>query len=120
MMVQEGRMSESPGGAPPGAAADLRRDVDAIKSDLAALREDLASIVNSAVQAGKAQAGDARERLSDMARSRLEQVGSTWEDANLRGREILDQVQHQIEDRPLQAVGIAFAAGLVLGALARR
>jgi ElaB/YqjD/DUF883 family membrane-anchored ribosome-binding protein len=119
-MVQEGRMSESPGGVSPGASADLRRDVDAIKADLAALRSDLASIVNSAVQAGKAQAGDAKDRLGEAARSRLDQVGSVWEDATLRGREMLDQAQQQIEDRPLQAVGIAFAAGLVLGVIVRR
>jgi ElaB/YqjD/DUF883 family membrane-anchored ribosome-binding protein len=120
-MVQDGRVNpESQGSASVAGAADVRRDVDSIKSDLAALRADLSALINSAVHAGKVQAGDATERLSKAARSRLEQLGGTWEDFSSRGREAAQQVQHRIEERPLQAVGIAFVSGLVLGVLARR
>ena len=122
-MVQDGRIGDSAAAAPPptaAQAADLRRDVESIKSDLSALRTDLSALINSAIQAGKVQAGDATDRISQAARSRLDQLGSTWEDLGGRGREALHQVQGRIEQRPLQAVGIAFGAGLLLGALARR
>lgn len=122
-MVQEGRVNPPPeasvGGTPAG-AAEVRRDVESIKSDLAALRADLSALINSAVNAGKVQAGDARERLSTAARSRLDQMGSAWGDMGGRGREAVDQVQRRIEERPLQAVGIAFVSGLLLGVIARR
>lgn len=119
-MVQEGRVNQEP---PPGGAAsggpDVRRDVETIKSDLAALRADLSALINSAINAGKVQAGDARECLSTAARSRLDQLGSAWGGVNSRGRETLEGVQQRIEERPLQAVGIAFVSGLLLGVIAR-
>jgi ElaB/YqjD/DUF883 family membrane-anchored ribosome-binding protein len=119
-VVQDGKHTDPAAQAAASAASELRRDVDAIRADLGALREDLTAIVNSAVNAGKAQAGDATERLTQAARSRLDQMGTAWEDMNLRGREALDQVQSRIEEHPLQSVGIAFAAGLLLGVIVRR
>jgi ElaB/YqjD/DUF883 family membrane-anchored ribosome-binding protein len=122
-MVQDGRVNADPtSGAAAGGAAgvDVRRDVESIKSDLAALRADLSALINSAIHAGKAQAGDATERLSTVARSRLEQLGSAWEDVSSHGQEMAQQARQRIEQRPLQAVGIAFVSGLLLGAIARR
>jgi ElaB/YqjD/DUF883 family membrane-anchored ribosome-binding protein len=115
-MVQDGGGTTDGG---PG-AAELRRDVDAIRADMAALREDLSALVGSAVRAGKVQAGDASQRLTDAARSRLDQIGSAWGGVNDRGQELLEQAQQRIGERPLQSVGIAFAAGLLLGAAVKR
>ena len=90
-MVQEGRVNpESTPGAAATGSADVRRDVETIKSDLAALRADLSALIGSAVNAGKVQAGDARERLSTAARSRLDQFESAYGDLNSRGREVVD------------------------------
>ncbi len=120
-MVQEGRVNpESTPGAAATGSADVRRDVETIKSDLAALRADLSALIGSAVNAGKVQAGDARERLSTAARSRLDQFESAYGDLNSRGREVVDRVQQEIEERPLRSVGIAFVSGLLLGVIARR
>jgi ElaB/YqjD/DUF883 family membrane-anchored ribosome-binding protein len=120
-MVQDGRIGDAAAGAATGPqGADLRRDVESIRSDMAALRADFSALVNSAIQSGKAQAGGATERMAQAARSRLEQMGSAWEDLGGRGREALHEVQGRIESRPLQAVGLAFVTGLVLGAIARR
>jgi ElaB/YqjD/DUF883 family membrane-anchored ribosome-binding protein len=123
-MVQDGGRTESgKGNAGAGAAAgtaDLRRDVDAIRADMAALREDLSALVGSAVRAGKAQAGDASQRLTDAARSRLDQMGTAWGGVSDRGQEFLEQAQQRIGERPLQSVGIAFAAGLLVGAIVKR
>jgi ElaB/YqjD/DUF883 family membrane-anchored ribosome-binding protein len=123
-MVQDGGRTESgaagSGAAAAAGAADLRRDVDAIRADLAALREDLSALVGGAVRAGKARAGDASQRFTDAARSRLDQMGSAWEGVGDRGQELLDQAQQRIGERPLQSVGIAFAVGLLVGAAARR
>jgi ElaB/YqjD/DUF883 family membrane-anchored ribosome-binding protein len=121
-MVQDGRIGEPGAAAAPtsGASPDLRRDMESIKCDMAALRADLSALVNSAIQAGKVQAGDARERISSAARSRLGQAETAWQDVSGRGQEVLRQAQVRIADKPLQAVGIAFGAGLLLGAIARR
>jgi ElaB/YqjD/DUF883 family membrane-anchored ribosome-binding protein len=121
-MVQEGRIDGGAGTAAAGTGGgiDLKRDVDALRSDLSALREDIAALVGSAVHAGKARAGDATGRIADAARSRLQQLGSAWEGATDRGQELLEQAQHRIEERPLQSVGVAFLAGVLIGALVRR
>jgi ElaB/YqjD/DUF883 family membrane-anchored ribosome-binding protein len=119
-MVQDGKTDGGGGAGGAAGAAELRRDVDAIRADLAALREDISALAGSAVRAGKARAGDASQRLSDAARSRLDQIGSAWGGVSDRGQEFLEEAQQRIGERPLQSVGIAFAAGLLVGAIVKR
>lgn len=112
-MVQEGGL----GGV---ATPEIRSDVEAIKADLAALRAEMANLVQDVVSAGKAGAGHAGSRIADAARDRLDQVGQAWEQATEQGRQMVESIQEKIEERPLASIGIAFGAGLLLGALLRR
>jgi ElaB/YqjD/DUF883 family membrane-anchored ribosome-binding protein len=80
----------------------------------------VANLVQDVVSVGKARAGDAGSRIADAARSRLDQAGVAWEQATEQGRQIVENIQERIEERPLASIGIAFGAGLLLGALLRR
>ncbi|MEX2217938.1 MAG: hypothetical protein WD749_04190 [Phycisphaerales bacterium] len=113
-MVQEGHVGGV--GAPP----EIRSDVEAVKADIAALRAEVANLVQDVVVLGKVRAGDAGQRIADAARSRLDQLGTVWEQAQEQGKEALERIQDQIEERPLTSIGVAFGAGLLLGALLRR
>jgi ElaB/YqjD/DUF883 family membrane-anchored ribosome-binding protein len=113
-MVQEGRVGEIAG------QPQVRADVEAIKSDLAALRAEVSNLMQDVVSVGKVRAGDAKQRISDAARSRLDQLGSAWEQASDQGKQLVENLQCQIEERPLTSLGVAFGAGLLLGALLRK
>lgn len=74
---------------------DLKGDVDALKDDLARLREDLKTFAGDAVEQGKLSA----EAAKDAAKEKYENT--------------LDSVESFVQEKPLTAVGIAFAAGVV-------
>ena len=113
-MVQEGRVGDVVNNPA------VRADVEAIKSDIAALRAEVSNLMQDVVSAGKARAGDAGQKIADAARSRLDQLGTAWEQASEQGKQYLETVQDKIEERPLAAIGIAFGAGVLLGALLKK
>jgi ElaB/YqjD/DUF883 family membrane-anchored ribosome-binding protein len=92
------------------AERDLGKDVDAIKSDLDALRKDLASIVETVKGTAKSRA----ETEIDALQKRLNQIAA---DVQSSGRDSLHAVEGQIGDKPLVSVAVAFAVGLMLGKL---
>lgn len=89
---------------------DLNKDVDAIKSDLDALRKDL----SNALETIKGSARSRAESEIDALQKRLNSIAS---DVQTTGRESLRAVEGQIGDKPLVSVAVAFAVGLMLGKL---
>lgn len=102
------------------ASADLRRDIDSVKEDLAALRVDLVAAMRDMVDAGKSEAGDARDRLEGALRDRLERMGETARQAAARGKKAVESAERYVEDNPLQSLAVAFGVGVLLGAVLRR
>src|SRR3954466_11635716 len=88
----------------------LRRDLEAIKSDLKKLKNSGGSFAKSAFEAGKSSIFEAKGQL-----------GESLKAASIKGRaglqDLRDDVEGRIEERPLAAVGTALLAGLVVGLL---
>ena len=102
------------------AAADLRRDVDAIKDDINLLKTDLVAAMRDLVEAGKAGAGDAKEKLEVAVQERLQRVSDAAHAVADRGRRAADSVHHYVEQKPMQSLAIAFGVGILLGAALRK
>ncbi len=92
---------------------------NSLKGDLAALRSELAGVVNAirtlgdnAVATAKRQQGVAIDRLAAEA-------GSLAEEATGVAKDQLADLETRIRAKPLAAVAIAFAVGLLLGSLRR-
>ncbi len=81
-------------------------DLDAVKKDLAALRDDLASLSRSVVREGARTARDAKESVKESVKDSVERASA--------------QVDHLIESRPYTTLLVAFTAGLFASALIRR
>lgn len=77
-------------------------DIDTIKADIAALRDDIGSITASAVRDG----ADTVRKAGKAARDKVASA--------------LEQVQGFVEERPVTAMFIAFGAGLLASSLLRR
>jgi ElaB/YqjD/DUF883 family membrane-anchored ribosome-binding protein len=92
------------------AERDLNKDVDAIKTDLDALRKDLGSVLETIKGTAKSRA----ESEIDALQKRLNQMAA---DLQTSGRDSLRAVEGQIGEKPLVSVAIAFAVGLMVGKL---
>ncbi len=92
------------------AERDLNKDVDAIKSDLDALRKDVSSVVETIKGTAKSRA----ESELDALHKRLNQIAA---DLQTSGRDSLRAVEGQIGEKPLVSVAVAFAVGLMIGKL---
>jgi len=79
------------------AERDLSSDVQALKKDLAELRDDIAAMGGTMVSEGKKRASKMRASVEDSVESSVETVRDT------------------IEERPFTSLLVAFGAGLVFG-----
>ncbi len=101
-------------------AAELRRDMDAIKDDLTSLKTDLVSAMRDLVEAGKSEAGDAKAKIEEALHEKLERLNSAAHGVADRGRRVAQGAQHFVEEKPFQSIAIAFGVGLLLGAVLRK
>lgn len=91
------------------------------------LFEDLKAVVEDAEELLKATAGQAGERITE-ARSRAEatvkaarkRMDDLQEDVLAQTKEVADQADAYVRKNPWQAVGIAAAAGVMIGLLLSR
>ncbi|MBR9808571.1 MAG: hypothetical protein GYB49_15250 [Alphaproteobacteria bacterium] len=83
--------------------AEAESDYAALKDDIAMLRGDLKSIIEDVRGLAKVKAQDGLEKGKDLA-----------DKAGTQFKETRSEVETQIRDNPLAAVGIAFGAGLII------
>ena len=70
--------------------------------------------------AAAAKLSDLRGTLNELAGEYREKANQVWSDTTGRARTLSEDSEEYIRENPLQAVGIALAAGFVLGLVIRR
>jgi ElaB/YqjD/DUF883 family membrane-anchored ribosome-binding protein len=70
--------------------------------------------------AAEAKLNDLRDTLNQRAGEYRERAGQVWSDTTVRARSLTEDGEGYIRENPLQAVGIALAAGFILGVILRR
>jgi ElaB/YqjD/DUF883 family membrane-anchored ribosome-binding protein len=109
----------------------IQNDVESLKKDMAALREDLKGLTRALVEHGKTEAGGARDNLVDRLREEVDKAGETkdrlvselnkeLESAREQGEKAVQSVERQIQERPLISLLVALLLGLVFGKLLDR
>ena len=71
-------------------------------------------------EAATAKFNDLRDTLHERAGEYRDRAGQVWSDTTDRARTLTEDGEDYIRENPLQAVGIALAAGFVLGLILRR
>ncbi len=84
----------------------LRRNLSALRKDLAALTQALTD--------------DARSRVNSAAQAATEGIRAARKDIEDKGRESVAAVSHQVQENPITSILTAAGVGFVLGALLRR
>jgi len=82
--------------------SELRSDLDTLKKDMLALRDDLKSFTNDAVSEGQKSA----HRAGEYAREQ-------WDES-------VDTVQTYVRERPVTALGVAFVSGIAVALMLGR
>lgn len=92
---------------------EVDKELDQLKSDVATLREDMSTLIQTMKQAGMEEGREAYDRVQARARQ-------TGEDARRRANEAYGIVGREVEERPLTSILAAFGTGFVVGMLLDR
>lgn len=95
------------------AQENIGKEMDNLKEDMAKLRADLSQLGKALLERGKNETDVAKDKVIDELKSELLS-------ARKRGKEKVDSVEHQIQEKPIVSLLIAFLAGLLLGKLFER
>jgi ElaB/YqjD/DUF883 family membrane-anchored ribosome-binding protein len=95
------------------ATDEINKELNQLKSDIADLREDMASLVKALKDAGIDQGRQAYDRAYERARRAGESVRE-------RADEAYGAFGKEVEERPLTSVLAAFGTGFVVGMLLDR
>lgn len=99
----------------------VNEDIDALKSDVRRVRDDMAGIIHSAKSRGEdtvmEMGGRVRGMMADLRDKMKEQAQDKSEALKDRGHEAVENWRGSIERRPLVSLLIAFGAGLVFAFL---
>lgn len=85
-------------------------DIESLKENVAKLREDLSQMTQTLLEKGKSETEVAKDRL-------IEELKIELEAAKVKGKETVETLETQIQEKPLASLLIAFIVGLVLGKL---
>src|SRR4051812_40224059 len=99
---------------------DLQQQMGELREDLLKLRSDLGGVLSSVMDATKAEAGEAKDRMEAKAREQLDQFAAAMTGARDQGRIMADRLCGQIETHPMGSVLGALGAGFVIGMLMGR
>ncbi len=115
--------------------SDLRKELNTLKKDLAALRGDVTTIsessartaregVQAIMDAAKEATTQAKEKLTQEAEHLMDKVRTGAKDVAATVKEggvaAMDEVEHQVRERPLTSVLAAVGIGFVVGMLVSR
>jgi len=96
--------------------ADATKEIESIKNDIKALRDDLKAMGKR----GKEEQAAWADRLRKEVQDRMESVRSRVEQAKEYGQNTMDKARGEIVHRPFIAVLVAFVVGWILARIFRR
>lgn len=99
---------------------DLKKEIESLKKDLAAVRDDLGRVSTAGAGAAEDAVGSVRERLEEETDRLLARLQGAAEEAGVKGRRVLDDVESELEDRPLTTLLSSFGIGVLVGWLFSR
>lgn len=101
-------------------AKNKKTEVEAIREDIQKLQNDLKDMFHSVGEHGKEKLHERKEQLETAIKNLQDRAAEIYENLREQGQEVITKSQKRIEERPLTAVFIAFAAGILSDRLIRR
>ncbi|WP_298281785.1 hypothetical protein [Acidocella sp.] len=106
---------------PPREALDLeylRREFARFRDELASVKTTLGTEAHEALEriGAHLEGADLKARVASLE----EQLGHLSATLKDKGRDAAEKLEHQVTEKPLTSVAVAFGAGLLLASLLRR
>jgi ElaB/YqjD/DUF883 family membrane-anchored ribosome-binding protein len=92
-------------------------DVEALAKDFAAMKHDIAAI---AARFASSAGNGASDLVHDTADDLSERATNLYKNVSAQGKRAVGVVSHQVEERPLVSLLVAFAVGFVASKLLSR
>lgn len=99
-------------------------DYTRVKSDLTALRDDLAALTKAVASSQANSASNLKDEINKETRAVFEHLRQSGDKAIARateaGTQTVESVEHKIEERPFLSIILMFLAGIVVGKMLDR
>ncbi len=103
---------------------EMSVEFDTLKEDVQKLANDLKDMLHTVSTQGREKLAENKKRLETAIKTlrgeTREKFDEAYEYVCDHSKEAVEKSRKQIEEKPLTAVGIALAVGILLGALIRR
>jgi ElaB/YqjD/DUF883 family membrane-anchored ribosome-binding protein len=96
----------------------LDGDTRRMKADLSALQAELERVLEYIKDTGEGAVSTARQQSSAVVDRMAANAGSMLDDLGERGQVHAARIGRRVQAQPMLAIGVAFGAGLLVGALA--
>ena len=96
---------------------DVRKEMEQLRNDLAALRADVADLTKALKNAGANKAESVRNSIEEEIEMYREALRKKLDEARSRGYEAKEKVDDQIATHPYTSLLTAFGVGYVLAKL---
>jgi ElaB/YqjD/DUF883 family membrane-anchored ribosome-binding protein len=93
---------------------------DKLAADFREVMSDIDALLNATTNKAEGEASALRERIVGRLEAARSRVAAAQHEAADRARRAADVTDHYVHEKPWQAVGIAAAAGLLIGVLIGR
>ena len=95
----------------------IRKELDALKADITQLRHDIAGLTGAIREVSSEKVADAKAQAQQRARGTWENVERKLDDLLEKGRETVDNAEHQIGEHPVGSILTAFGLGFIIAKL---
>ncbi len=98
----------------------IKTEVEAIREDIHKLQTDLKDMFHTAGEQGKETLQEKKQQLEAAMKNLHNRASAIYDNLREHGQDAINKSQKRIEERPLTAVFIAFAAGILFDRLMGR
>jgi ElaB/YqjD/DUF883 family membrane-anchored ribosome-binding protein len=98
---------------------EVNQDFQALKSDIGLLRDDLSQLFSSVKETAEQKAQEAANRVKQGGDQVGKQVLDAMSQYKDKGGELAGQLEHQVRERPLVSLLLAFGLGMMFTRMRR-
>jgi ElaB/YqjD/DUF883 family membrane-anchored ribosome-binding protein len=102
------------------AEKSMMTEIDALRQDIHKLQNDLKDMFHSVGEHGKEKLQERKQQLEDAMKNLQGRAAEIYDSFREHGQDAVNKSKEKIEERPLTAVFIAFAAGILFDRLLGR
>jgi ElaB/YqjD/DUF883 family membrane-anchored ribosome-binding protein len=95
----------------------IRKEMDALKADIAKLREDIVSLTSAVKGAASENVSDAKDRAEERMHKAWSDIEERLEGLLNEGKATFNKAEQQVGEHPVGSVLTAFGVGFIIAKL---